>query len=427
MAAKAALDPLEALIRDAEKKYNGLRVGTMDSVAEGVVAITSGNLAIDYAIGVGGFPIGRNVELSGPPSCGKTTTALQTAAAMQKIIKAGGGTLTGPDGNTVIIGPNDMIIYFDYEQAMDKKYANALGLDTSHSSLLFTQPDTLEDGVNFAIAAVKTGRVRLVIFDSVAAMLPSAKAEAEIGKSLPMVQAKLLKDFSSIFNSVLYNHNTLAIFLNHEQEKISMGGGGRPGMPPPTTTPGGTAMKYFASVRVQYRQIRQNKGPFIDPLTMETTEIVTSTDVRVKVIKNKVAPPFRQAVVRVRFGKGFDNFWTALQVLLANKKIMYSAGMFYFHNLDELGLAPEWMARAGTGTHRPYIKGESKVFALGDKYPEWRAALITLAEEIVAANAEAMDAVVPTGEDEPDSEEDELGMEIDTATGEVKGHTASFK
>jgi recombination protein RecA len=407
-------DPLSDLIADAFKTYDGLKVGNMDDVADDVFAVSTGNMAIDSCVGVGGLPLGRSIELYGPPSCGKTTTALQWLAQVQKIIKAGGDPTLG-------IKADDRLLYLDYEQAMDKEYAKALGLDTSHESLLFAQPDTLEQGVNFAIQAVETGRVRAVVFDSVAAMNPSAKAEAEIGKSLPMIQAKLMKDFTLRFNTALYTNNATAIFLNHLMEVVSMGGASRPGMPPPSTTPGGKALKYFASVRIEFKQIRQNKGPFVDPLTNETVQIVTSTDVKIKVTKNKVAPAFREAVVRVRFGRGFDNLWTALQVLIANKRIMYQGGMYYFHNVEEVGLAPEWMKRATTGTNRPYIKGEPNVFAKADEFDEWRNALIAEAERIVAQNADAMSLVTPLKPvaDVDDESEDEEFPDVDPDTGVI--------
>jgi len=379
-------DPLADLLKAAEKKYN-MTVGSMNAIATETVFLTTGNLAIDYAMG-GGIPLGRTVELFGPPSSGKTTTALQAAAELQAVIKAGGDEAKG-------IKADDVILYLDYEQAMDKVYAEALGLDLDHKSFLFSQPDTLEDGANFTLDALKTGRVRLVIFDSVAAMNPSAKAEAEIGKSLPAIQAKLMKDFGVTLNSVLAHANASCIFLNHLMVSMDMGGARRPGMPPPTTTPGGASVKFFASVRVQYNQIRQNKGTIIDPLSNEKVEVPTSTDVKVKVIKNKVAPPFREAVVRVRFGKGFDNFWTSLQVLLANKKIRYEAGRYYFHEIEGEGFAPEWMARLSTGTKRPYIHGEAAIFERGDQDPDWREGLIFLATMIAKDNVEALAKVAP--------------------------------
>ena len=406
MAAKAE-DPIAALLKVAQKKYN-LTVGPMDAVAEGIRFITTGNLAIDFAIG-GGIPLGRTIEAFGPPSCGKTTTALQTAAALQKIILAGGDEELG-------VKADDHILYLDYEQAMDKVYAASLGLDTDHPSFLFTQPDTLEDGANFILDAVKTGRIRLVIVDSVAAMNPSAKAEAEIGKSLPAVQAKLLKDFGMNLNSALANHGASVFFLNHEIDVMDMGAR-RPGMPAPTTTSGGKATKYFASVRIQYRMVRQNKAEATDPLTQEKIQQVVSTDVRVKVVKNKVAPPFREALVRVRFGRGFDQFWTALQILLGNKKIRYESGRYYFHEIADEGFAPDWMPRLATGTNRPYIHGEANVFAAGDANPEWRDGLIALAKSVVEENAAALETVVPLRE--ASVEEETESLELDAMLGDL--------
>jgi len=400
----ARVDPLDALMASAEKKY-GLNVGAMDDISSDTKFFSSGNIAIDYAIG-GGIPMGRSIELSGPPSSGKTTLTLQSGIVMQKIIMGGGSKELG-------ISKDDVIIYFDYEQAMDRKYAQALGLDTKHPSFRFTQPDTLESGADFCLAALRTGRVRLAIFDSVAAMNPSAVAEADsVGKSLPAVQAKLMKPFGVTLNSVLREHNATVMFINHEMEKMEMGGARRPGMPAPTTTPGGSALKYFASVRVRFSQIRQNKGEIIDPVTNEKMEVPTSTDVRVKVMKNKVAPPFREATVRVRFGEGFDPFWTAIQILLAAKKVKYQSPKWYFHDVEADGGAPDWMPREPGGHQRAYLLGEKRVFKAGDQHPEWRQLLIELASKVAAENADALDAVARVVEEE-DDEDDETSEDLD--------------
>ncbi len=397
MPAKA--DPFDALMASADKKY-GLTIGVMDemdSVNE-TKFFSSGNLAIDHALG-GGIPMGRSVELFGPPSSGKTTLTLQSAITMQKIIMGGGS-------KELEIAPNDVILYFDYEQAMDLEYARALGLDTKHPSFRFTQPDTLESGADFCLAAFKTGRVRLGIFDSVAAMNPSAQADADsVGKSLPAVQAKLMKPFGVNLTSVLRNNNGTVMFINHEMEKMDMGGMRRPGMPATVTTPGGTALKYFASVRVQFKQIRQNKGEVMDVVTNQKVEVPTSTDVKVKVVKNKVAPPFREAVVRVSYGKGFDQFWTAQQILLAAKKIKYQSPKFFFHELADQGGCPDWMPRETTGTQRPYILGEKRLFQAAEKYPEWRQLLIDIAAETVKENTDALSIVAKLGDDEEDDED----------------------
>jgi protein RecA len=414
--ARAAVDPVQALLASAAKKYD-LTVGSMNNVVEGIQFMTTGNIAIDYAMG-GGVPYGRSVELFGPPSCGKTTTAIQTAVNLQKVIIAGGDKKLG-------VSAKDVILYLDYEHAMDKDYAKALGLDVNHPSFLFAQPDTLEDGANFTLDLLKTGRCRLVIFDAVAGMNPSVKQEADIGKSLPAVQAKLMKEFGVTLNGVLANNNASAIFLNHLIDKFDMGGSPRPGMPKPTTTPGGIAMKYFASVRVQYNQMQSQKGTVIDPLSNELVERNVSTNVMVKVIKNKVAPPFRQAVVRVRYGKGFDNFWTALQVLIANKKIIYASPYFKFHNLVEFDLIPSWMPHLKEGTKPPAVNGEKRLFKAADADPVWREKIIELAKKVVFENIEILSKVAPQGEPVDEEDEDEEDDDIEqvgakTAGGRVK-------
>jgi len=391
----ASNDPLASVIDKAMKKYN-MVIGPMSAVAHDINTVTTGNMALDVAMG-DGVPMGRSLELFGPPSCGKTTMALQTAAEYQRIILAGGDPKRG-------IGPDDRIVYLDYEQAMDKEYARSLGLDTDHETFIFAQPDSLEDGANLSIDMVKTDRVRLFVYDSVAFMTPSAKAEAEIGKSLPAVQAKLMKDFLMNFTPLLYKHNATAIFLNHQMEKMEMGGS-RPGMPAPTTTPGGVALKFAASVRLQFTKIRDYKTESVDPITGELLSIPQSSDVRVKVVKNKVAPPFRQAIVRVRFGRGFDEFVTALLALVAAKKIVYTAGYFYFHRLEEAGLAPEWMERKKSGNLAPYIRKEENVYKAADEHPEWRSAFIEYAREVVAENVKAGGKAVES-DDDAESDED---------------------
>jgi recombination protein RecA len=389
---------LEQILAKANK--SGSQIGGMEDVANDVKFISTGNIAIDSALG-GGFPLGRSVELFGPTSCGKTTTTLQAAVNLQRIIIGGGDESLG-------IKATDRIVYMDYEQAMDKRYAKALGLDTSHPSLLFTQPDTLEEGANLAISLVRTGEVRMVIFDSVAAMNPSSKAEAEIGKSLPAVQAKLMKDFGVTFNAVLYNNNAVCVYLNHQMEKMDMGGARRPGMPATLTTPGGAALKYFASVRVRYIPQQKHKGKVIDPLTNMEEEMPVATDVKILVEKNKVFPPYRTAQVRVRYGKGFDNYWSALQILIANKKIMHQSPNYFFHNVEEIGLAPDWMKRHAQGTHRPYINGEPKLMKAGDEHAEWRAKIIELAELVAEENHANLELAQEVHDDSDVDDEDDV-------------------
>lgn len=379
--AKETLD-LATVLKTAEKKYD-INAGKMSEIASDVKAISTGNIGLDSLTGIGGLPLGRSVELYGAPSSGKSTTAIQTAAVLQRIIKAGGDDNLG-------IGPEDKIAYADFEQAIDPEYAKSLGFDTDDDSCIFFQPDLLEQGTDFILDLVKTGKVRLVIIDSLAAMLPSTIAAESVGKSLPAVAAKLINTFFQKATPLLAQNNCLLIGLNHSKEKMGMGSYG----PPQVTTPGGMSPKYNASVRLEYKQIKQYKSRVVDPLTQETVEVPTSTDVKVKVTKNKVGPPFRSAVVRVRFGKGFDNFAMALTVLIADKQIVWEAGgggRHYFHKLEEQGFAPAWMPRAATGTKRPYVQGKDKIFDVAEEYPAWRDGLIDLARQIVESNAKVIE------------------------------------
>lgn len=379
--AKETLD-LATVLKTAEKKYN-INAGKMDEITSECKAISMGNIGLDSLIGIWGLPLGRSVELYGAPSSGKSTTAIQTAAELQNIIKAGGDPELG-------IGPDDKIAYADFEQAIDPGYARDLGFDTNHESCIFFQPDLLEQGTDFIIDLIKTGQVRLVIIDSLAAMLPSSIADESVGKSLPAVAAKLINTFFQKVTPLLAQNNCLLIGLNHSKQAMGMGGYG----PPVTTTPGGQSPKYNASVRIEYKQIKRYKTKMVDPITLETVELPSSTDVKITVTKNKVGPPFRSVVLRVRFGRGFDNFHTALTVLIASKKIMWEAGgggRYKFHNLEAEGFAPDWMDRAATGTKQPYVQGKDRIFDVGDEHPEWRDGLIALARQTVIDNASILE------------------------------------
>lgn len=383
-----------AILASADKKYS-FKAGPLSSVIEGVQSVTTGNIAIDNISGIGGIPLGRNTELFGPPSCGKTTTAIQAAASLQRIIKSGGDPERG-------ISPDDLIVYLDYEHAMDPAYCKALGLDVEDPQFIIGQPSDLESGSNFIRELVETGLVRMVIIDSVAAMTPSARIEAETGKSLPAIQAKLMSDFLSAFTPAVHKYNVAAIYVNHIFTEMSMGG--RPGMPPKTSTPGGRRLKFDASLRIEYKQIQNVKTKELNLLTQEREDRITSTNVEVKVVKNKVGPPFKKAVVRVRYGKGFDNFWSAMQILIANKWIMYQPGVFKFHKLEAENAdlyAPEWMPRMTVGTKPPALKGEPALFKAAELHPEWEAAIIAKAQAVIdQLGVEAFDVEPEEAEDD---------------------------
>ncbi len=372
---------LDDILKDVAKKFD-VRVGAMSTVVSPTEALTTGNLAIDYLTGVGGLPIGRVTELYGQPSSGKSTTALQAAAALQQRILAD--------------GTDDRILYLDFEHALDEDYATSLGLDVEHPSFLLAQPSWLEQGAEAARKIIESGKVRLSIWDSVAEMTPKSVLESEFDRRTgAMERARMMKELLARLTPLIYEHRCAGVFLNHAMETLEMGGG-RPGMPPPETTPGGKALKFYASLRMSYKQVRQSKGKQRDALTGEVTDQVVAVDTKVKVTKNKLANPFREAVARVRFGQGFDNVWSAMQVLIAYKKVVLgAAGYHYFDAKNVPDLVHDDMARSATG--RPTIHGEAAVLRFADEHPDWRATVIATAQAVIEQTG---DTVIPDAEPE---------------------------
>lgn len=347
---------IAAALAEVEKKH-GLNVGPAGQVIEPQQWLTTGNLGINYVAG-GGIPLGRTVELYGPPSSGKTTTALQAAAALQHEINTGTG--------------DDHILYLDHEHALDRDYCTALGLDTEHDSFLLAQPYSLEQGAESALKLLSTGLVRLVIFDSVASMAPIARLDGEFDqRTAAMNKARLMAGLMLQITPLLHKAKAAGVFINHLMEAVEMSG--RPGMPPKTTTPGGKALKFYASLRLEYRQIGNTKTKTVDPLSGDSINQANSTLVKVKCVKNKVAVPFREAEVRVSYGHGFDNMWSALQVLLAGPQVKRSGAWYRF---------------AGDTTHPDIpaggLQGETAVLNFAAAHPEWAEHLISQATDQVA-------------------------------------------
>lgn len=359
---------VDDLLADFEKKHS-LKVGRLTDVAAPITALSTDNLAIDYLTGIGGLPQGRITELYGLPSSGKTTTALQTAVHLQRRI--------------IAEGTDERILYLDFEHALDGDYAEGLGLDMEHPSLLLAQPHWLEQGAEAALALIDTGQIRLSIWDSVAAMAPKRLIDGGFDQATSaMHRAKLLSGLMQTLASLLHQKNCAGVFINHMMESVEMTG--RPGLPPKTTTPGGRALKYYASVRLEYKQGASVRSKMEDFLTGEESNQSIAQQVHVKCVKNKVGPPMRTAEVRSRFGRGFDNAWSAVQLLVAKGQIVQgSAGYHYFDQKKVPLLVHEEMAVSGTG--RPNIQGEAAVLDFADTHPGWRDQLIRSAQELVVA------------------------------------------
>ncbi len=398
---------IDDVLKEAAKKTE-MKIGSANSILEKVQAYSTGNIAIDSITGVGGFPVGRLCELYGFASAGKTTSALQCISLLQKVILAGGNSNSAKGA---IVYPDDVNVYFDYEYALDLDYCESLGIDTSHRSFLVIHPTCLEDGANLAKKLIETGGVRTIAWDSVAGAAPQAKLDNDVEKSLPALAARQYSVFMSSIVEPLHRQNTTALFINHAMEAISMGGPAGYG-PPPITTPGGRALKYYASLRLEYKVIGSKKSKFRDPITLEEKEQIQASDVRVKAVKNKVGAPNREAVVRVRYGKGFDNFWTALNILIAHKHIKTATGYYYFH--DAVPLIHPDMEVSATGMKRPYVRSEQGILEFADTHLDWRAKVIKLAEIVIKQyKIEA----VPV-ESESEEVETEIGIEeVNTSTG----------
>lgn len=368
-------------VSDILKKFakDGTLAGTIDEITREVKGLPTGNLAIDHITGVGGLPVGRIVEAYGKPSSGKTTVALQTAAQLQK-------SLIEEDSD-------DRILYIDFEHALDKNYCASLGLDLLHPSVIVTQPRCLEDGANLARDLVKTGKIRLLIWDSVAEALPRATDEVETGHTQMAVRARIMSQFLQQIVETLFSNNCTAVFINHLQEKISTSGYSRVTT---WTTPGGDALKYYCSLRLKFDPITTQKGKRFNPLTNSHEEFKVSGDTKITVEKNKVAAPQKTCVVRVRYGKGFDNFWSALQVLLDHKRVTKSGAYFYFSKSPELLLPglPEVGGKPGA------FQGEDNLLSYADSNPEWRQLIIDAAVDTVKAAADLPEESLAPAEDE---------------------------
>jgi recombination protein RecA len=291
---------LAAALAQIEKQFGKGSVMRMEdgAVVEEVQVVSTGSLGLDIALGVGGLPRGRVVEIYGPESSGKTTLTLQTIAEMQKL----GGTCA----------------FIDAEHALDVGYAQKLGINLSE--LLISQPDTGEQALEITDALVRSGGVDLIVIDSVAALTPRAEIEGDMGDSLPGLQARLMSQALRKLTGSINRTNTLVIFINQIRMKIGVMFGN------PETTTGGNALKFYASVRLDIRRTGSIKAG----------DEVIGNETKVKVVKNKIAPPFKEAHFDILYGEGTSREGEILD-LGAEAKIVEKSGAWYSYNGERIG------------------------------------------------------------------------------------------
>lgn len=327
---KTKQDALETAMASIEKKFGkGSIMKLGQNVSMNVESISTGSISLDIALGIGGLPRGRIIEIYGPESSGKTTVALHVVAEAQKI----GGVAA----------------FIDVEHALDPIYAKALGVDIDN--LLVSQPDTGEQALEICEALIRSGAIDVVVIDSVAAMVTKAEIEGEMGASHVGLQARLMSQALRKLTSIISKYNTVCIFINQLREKIGGGGYG-----PSETTSGGRALKYYSSVRLDVRRIE----------TLKTGSDSFGNRTKVRVVKNKVAPPFKEGIFDILYGTGISKAGEIID-LATTLDIVQKSGAWFTYGEQRLGQGRDNVRRFILENPSLLVELEQKIIENRDK------------------------------------------------------------
>lgn len=361
---------LEEALKGIEKDFGKGAVMKLGERAEQKVQVmSSGSLALDIALGAGGYPKGRIIEIYGPESSGKTTVALHAVAQAQK---EGG-----------------IAAFIDAEHALDPAYAAALGVNIDE--LLLSQPDSGEQGLEIAGKLIDSGAVDLVVIDSVAALVPRAEIDGDIGDSHVGLQARMMSQAMRKLGASINKTKTIAIFINQLREKVGVMFGN------PETTPGGRALKFYASVRLDVRGSTQIKG------TGDQKDQSIGKETKIKVVKNKVAPPFQVAEVEIMYGEGISQTGELLKIA-TELDVIKKAGAWFSYNDEKIG--------QGSEKAKEYLKEHPEVFEEIDRKVRLHYGLLEESDEEKAAKATPVVEEV-TSAPEIDTEDIAIELELD--------------
>ena len=323
---------LNTAIAQLEKDFGqGTIMKLGENTRMNVQAVSTGSIALDVALGIGGVPRGRIIEIFGPESSGKTTVALHIVAEVQK---------TGGEA-----------AFIDAEHALDPVYAKALGVDIDN--LLVSQPDCGEDALDITEALVRSGAIDVVVVDSVAALVPRQEIEGDMGQATVGVQARLMSQAMRKLSAVISKSNCVVIFINQLREKVGVMYGN------PETTPGGRALKFYASVRIDVRKTDQLKNG----------SDIYGNHVRCKIVKNKVAPPFKVAEFDILYGKGISRSGEIIDYCIA-LDIIKKSGSWFSYNGERIGQGTDNVRKLIEGNPELLAELDAKVRGMKDNLPE---------------------------------------------------------